>query len=375
MDDQTPLQDTMVYPQAFTVLFPVIPASLRRRLPSLYSSIQRSVSSGVVPNIKANAVAEGSGVSLHSRMPSASTIPELECFKSLPDSLTGNFYPRPATADSSSNERDSCVSSVSGKAPDMTEISTFEDGRYGDAFGVSSTSRFEAESGLRWNRVIPALSLLRNAGYEAQQPRCDGRLARSLYINAMGYLLDALPAELTHDELATIRHNLPLSLQSSVPVLGEASHAATSFTSPNTNPDTNRLPLKSRRSMLHRLLAFIIIQLFVLMRYIIPYLKLLLARVYQYERSHRVTERVITTTLDTVDSWGKRSVSLGSAVLGLYEGRVRATVVNVTDWWVEGIAGGIYEGVGEGMTVLGLIQPTPCKTREGPSLQAVKKEL
>ncbi|RAH79030.1 hypothetical protein BO86DRAFT_344096 [Aspergillus japonicus CBS 114.51] len=371
MDDRTPLHDTMVYPQAFTILFPVIPASLRRRLPSLYSTIQRSVSLGVAPDFKAKTTGEHSS-SMHSRLPSSS-IPELECYKTLPDPLTGDLFPRPATADSSSNERDSCVSSVSGKAPDMSEITAFEEGRYGDAFGVSSSSRYEAESGLRWNRVIPALSLLRNAGYEAQQPRCDGPLARSLYITALGYLLDALPAELTHDEIATIRHNLPSSLQSSTLAPGDASQPATGLISPDTTSDVYSRSNKSGRSLLHRLLAYVIIQFFVLVRYVVPYLKLLLARVYQYERSHRVTERVISTTLDTADNWGKRSMSFGSTILGLYEGRVRSTVINITDWWVEGIAGGIYEGVGEGMTVLGLIQPHTKLERA--SIQALKRGM
>ncbi|OJK04497.1 hypothetical protein ASPACDRAFT_74132 [Aspergillus aculeatus ATCC 16872] len=372
MDDRAPLLDTMVYPQAFTILFPVIPASLRRRLPSLYSTIQRSVSSGVAPNFKASTTGEQPSASMHSRMPSSS-IPELECYKTLPDPLTGDIFPRPATVDSSSNERDSCVSSVSGKAPDMSEITAFEEGRYGDSFGVPSSSRYEAESGLRWNRVIPALSLLRNAGYEAQLPRCDGPLARSLYITALGYLLDALPAELTHEEIATIRRNLPSSLQSSTLVPGDASQPATGLMSSDAEPDTYHRSNKSRRSLLHRLLAFVIIQVFLLVRYVVPYLKLLLARVYQYERSHRVAERVISTTLDTVDSWGKRSMSFGSTILGLYEGRVRSTVINITDWWVEGIAGGIYEGVGEGMTVLGLIQPHAKLERA--SIQALKRRL
>jgi hypothetical protein len=32
-------------------------------------------------------------------------------------------------------------------------------------------------------------------------------------------------------------------------------------------------------------------------------------------------------------------------------------VGNVATWWVEGVAGGIYEGVGEGMMHLGLLKP------------------
>jgi hypothetical protein len=32
-------------------------------------------------------------------------------------------------------------------------------------------------------------------------------------------------------------------------------------------------------------------------------------------------------------------------------------VGNLASWWIEGVAGGIYEGVGEGMMHLGLLKP------------------
>lgn len=195
-----------------------------------------------------------------------------------------------------------------------------------------------------------AFNLLRNAGYEAQQPRADGHLARSLYVNAIMYLLDALPPDLTAEETIMIQHRVPQPVKASIAA--------------EPQPHLARLegPVDSRsgppaRSYLHRLLASTIVQIFLIVRFILPYVRVFLRQVYEYERSHRLSERIVTKTLDAADGLGKSSVNIGSAVCKLNEGRVGAVVGNLAAWWVEGIAGGVYEGVGEGMMHLGLLKP------------------
>lgn len=195
-----------------------------------------------------------------------------------------------------------------------------------------------------------AFNLLRNAGYEAQQPQADGRLARSLYISAVMYLLDALPSDLTPDETTMLQHRLPEQV---IDAVASSSH-----------PQLARLegPAQSRsiqppRSYLHRLLASGIVQIFLIIRFLLPYFRLFLRQVYEYERSHRITERIVTTTLDAADGLGRSSANFGSAVCKLNEGRVGTAVANLASWWIEGVAGGVYEGVGEGMMHLGLLRP------------------
>jgi hypothetical protein len=99
------------------------------------------------------------------------------------------------------------------------------------------------------------------------------------------------------------------------------------------------------------------VQIFLLVRFVLPYFKVFLRQVYEYERSHRITERIVTTTLDAADGLGKSGVNTGSAVCKFNEGRVGAAVGNLAAWWIEGVAGGVYEGVGEGMIHLGLLKP------------------
>ncbi|KAJ5359233.1 uncharacterized protein N7496_011646 [Penicillium cataractarum] len=215
---------------------------------------------------------------------------------------------------------------------------------------VDSPTKYETESGLRWNRVVPAFNLLRNAGYEAQQPQADGRLARSLYISAVMYLLDALPSDLTPDETTMLQHRLPEQVIDAVASSPQPQIA-------HLEGPTSSRAIQPPRSYLHRLLASGIVQVFLIIRFLLPYLRLFLRHVYEYERSHRITERVVTTTMDAADGLGRSSANFGSAVCKLNEGRVGTAVANLASWWIEGVAGGVYEGVGEGMMHLGLLRP------------------
>lgn len=164
------------------------------------------------------------------------------------------------------------------------------------------------------------------------------------------YLLDALPTDLTAEETKMLEHRLPEPIKASLVTYPQPELAQLE------RPGSTRLASPGR-SYLHKLLAFIIMQLFVLVRILLPYAKFFLHRIYEYERSHRITERVVAMTLDAADGLGKRSIDVSSAACKLQEGRVGAVMGSVAGWWIEGVAGGIYEGVGEGMVHFGLLRP------------------
>lgn len=115
--------------------------------------------------------------------------------------------------------------------------------------------------------------------------------------------------------------------------------------------------LPPSKSYLHRLLASTIVQIFLIVRFILPYMSVFLRQVYEYERSHHITERFITATLDVADGLGKTGIDAGNSVCRFNESKIGVAVGNLAAWWVEGIAGGIYDGVGEGMMQLGLLKP------------------
>ncbi|KAL4913521.1 hypothetical protein BDW62DRAFT_220638 [Aspergillus aurantiobrunneus] len=303
MAESVPMGDTSGCPPTFSLVPPFIPTVIKQRLTSLRYTIIR----------------------VQDNQP-----PQAMFFSS------GDSPPRPSSSGSASTARqfDDCFGCVPGSNDEYTGT-----GSNGDVLAVGAPANHEVNSGLRWNRVNPALNLLRHAGYEAQQPQCESRLVRSLYLHSMAYLLSALPADLTSDEAATLQDSLPEKLKPSV----------TSDRSSHPGPATYPV----QRSYVHRLLSASIIYFCLLLQYIMPYIKDVMFHLYQYGRAHRVTERATSLLLYVAEKVGRGGLNLGSTVLDMYEGKPSCAVSEAASWWLEGVAGGIYEGVGEGMVILG----------------------
>jgi hypothetical protein len=200
-----------------------------------------------------------------------------------------------------------------------------------------------------------AVNLLRNAGYEAQQLHTDSRLIRSLYINALVYLLDALPADLTGDEIHSLQSRFPGSIKVAIPAVPASTDEQGPAGSKQSRFVRTRCP--DQPSYLHRILSGTIVGCFLIMQFLIPYVKLVVRNLYRYERSHRIIERVIAAILRTADSLGKSGANFGSTLMGFGKGRVGAAASSFAAWWIESIASGIYDGIGEGMAMLGAIHP------------------
>lgn len=165
------------------------------------------------------------------------------------------------------------------------------------------------------------------------------------------YLLDALPSDLTNEETMMLQHRLPESINLSTAPSPQARLASLQYAS---KPHALPPPAKS---YLQRLLASVIVQVFLIVQFFMPYIKIFLRQVYEYERNHRITERIIASTLGFADSLGTSGVSVGTAACQFNETQDGAAMGSVAAWWVEGVAGGIYEGVREGMMHLGLLRP------------------
>ena len=174
---------------------------------------------------------------------------------------------------------------------------------------------------------------------------------------------------MTDDEIKTILQSLPEKVKKALPTPVETGIPATRLQ--GSSAGDRYPPSPPERSYLHRLLASSIINFFLIVQFFMPHVKVLMRLMYQYERSHRITERAITAAMDAADSLGRGSVNLGSALLNSHEGRVGAAVSSLAAWWMEGIAGGIYEGLGEGMIIMGLTRPNTEMGRA--SMQASQK--
>jgi hypothetical protein len=196
--------------------------------------------------------------------------------------------------------------------------------------------------------MTPGLNLLSLAVEESstisQDPRFgNASFARQLYLHALAYLLRALPTDMSTEEQLSIRGALPPGVVE--PLRLDVNSGYNSHMNASISPD--------QPSLLHRTLASTIVQLFILFQFILPYLKYLLSAAYQYDREHKISEKVLSQGIETVDSLGKRGMSFTTAVYGMGDGKVGQMITQTAAWFVEGVTGGVHEGVGEGLVIIG----------------------
>ena len=143
----------------------------------------------------------------------------------------------------------------------------------------------------------------------------------------MAYLVQGLPCDLTDQETLHLRNALPESL--------------TNAACPGAIPPKERTP-----SLLHRSLASTIVAISLLIRLAFPYIKLFIAAAYSYDRAYNVRERLFAFGVNAADSLGKTSMAFaGTAV-------TNEVVLGAVTYCVDGIRGGLSEGLGEGMKVI-----------------------
>lgn len=173
----------------------------------------------------------------------------------------------------------------------------------------------------------------------------DPSFARQLYIHAIIYLLRALPDVLTVEEQLSVRTSLPPGV---IPHQLEGQGHATGISASRAI---------NQPSILHRALASTIVQFFLLFQFVLPYIKYLLNSAYQYDRTHKISEKVLSGSISAVDMLGRRGIILSEAVLGMGDGKMAQVLAHIASWLVEGVAGGIQDGLGEGMVIIGAVKP------------------
>jgi len=58
-----------------------------------------------------------------------------------------------------------------------------------------------------------------------------------------------------------------------------------------------------------------------------------------------------------MDGMMKSTVRIGNSVCQMNDGKVGQAFNDFIVWWVKGVTGGIHQGVGEGLVVLGVERP------------------
>jgi hypothetical protein len=87
------------------------------------------------------------------------------------------------------------------------------------------------------------------------------------------------------------------------------------------------------------------VQVLLLLQFLAPYVRYLFSAVYEVERRNQVTERVIASGVWSVD----QMVRVSDNVCRMNDGNVGRAIGEAVVYWVEGVTGGIQQGVGEGL--------------------------
>ena len=173
-------------------------------------------------------------------------------------------------------------------------------------------------------------------------------MTRELHIHGVTHLLRGLPKDLTAEEILSIQSALPAIL---VDNSNSNMYSLAQFSRQNGGSDNI---LTGQPSLLHRLVAITVFQLFVLLNFLLPYVRLFIGHAYRLEREHKVLQRVFNTSIKTVDNLGRKGIQLSQTVCQMNEGKVGQAIHDLTLWWVQGLTGGIQQGILEGVVVLGV---------------------
>lgn len=169
-------------------------------------------------------------------------------------------------------------------------------------------------------------------------------LTRQLYLHGMTYLLRGLPADLTPEELLSLQAATPPSL-----LHAQTDGASHALVPRSTQGQMQREVSSQDDSILHRITATMVLQTFIFIQFLLPYIKIFLAHAYQFEREHQITRRLVNGSITTVDDIGRRGLRLSQTICQMNDGKVGQAINEMTIWWVRGVTGGVQQGFEEGM--------------------------
>lgn len=160
----------------------------------------------------------------------------------------------------------------------------------------------------------------------------------------MTYLLRGLPADLSEEEQVRLRAAMPIQLVARpLPAAGGA------FIVHDENRSLGRAGPAYEPTILHRIVAMTVLQTFMLFSFLWPYCQIFLCNAYEYERSHHLSQRIVSHTTSAANALSKGTV----AVCSWNDGQVGKILEDAALWWVQSVTGGLCEGVEDGLEAMG----------------------
>lgn len=164
-------------------------------------------------------------------------------------------------------------------------------------------------------------------------------------MDGVTYLLKGLPRDLDACEMKQIQSALPPDLRSQETL--------------QDHPESDRImSITSQRSFLHRGVQMAVVNFIFFVHLLIPYFMFLLKQVAQVERRYKVSETLVSHGKEVMNVLGKQSISLTEAISHMNDGKVGQSILDVVSWTIAGVTQGIYDGVGEGLMVVGATEST-----------------
>ncbi|KAJ4992003.1 hypothetical protein SVAN01_02598 [Stagonosporopsis vannaccii] len=307
-----------------SMIYQVLPAMVSSHLPTI-PSIRRSI--GEIRDRR-----------LHSKANSMTELP-------LPGTPPPGYTSRPSSGSASPNRR----SLVVGEAD--LDFSDDASERPGSSMSMNPPpfAAYETKTGINWKYAGQGVNLMNLAHRESSVTNygldeTSPVLTRQLYLHGMTYLLRGLPSDLTAEELLSLQAATPQSLAES-----QADPAGYSLVPRSTQGQLQHDVPPQDASILHRITATLVLQTFIFIQFLLPYIKIFLAHAYQFEREHQITRRLVNGSITTVDDIGRRSLRLSQTICQMNDGKVGQAINEMTIWWVRGVTGGVQQGFEEGL--------------------------
>ncbi|GKT59257.1 hypothetical protein ColTof4_12452 [Colletotrichum tofieldiae] len=318
-----PIFEEITLPQnrMSSTVFSMLPTSLQSRLPPL-RSIRKSASMQTLTSSRQSHTRSLSGLDgVHPNLTQARIISE------------------------STEEHMSLVATEHHQSSRMYEMrSTADkhelDRRQAEQYRQQQQQAASECSNVDWRFAQQGLALIAVAQDELRQPsrRPAVDFERKAFLDGVEYILKALPSDLNEHELHRLRTSTP-----------------SNFIPPATPGGRAYSPSRGAnhgRSILHRGVQTAVVNIFVLIHLALPYIILLLRLAARTEREYRISENLVGAGMGLANAIGSKGMRITGALCNVGDGRIGQALTEAIAWTVEGLTGGLSDGVGEGLSIV-----------------------
>ncbi|KAG9844036.1 hypothetical protein KCU98_g7724, partial [Aureobasidium melanogenum] len=201
----------------------------------------------------------------------------------------------------------------------------------------------DERAGIQWEFARQGQSLLQSSSCLSSNPD----FSRQLYIDGVSYLLRGLPGNLSSEETIRLQAAMPSEMMPPQQPVDRAMIRDQAHANQVTQQEEDP-------TLLHRVVAMAVLQVFLLFSFLWPYVQTTCRSVYQYEREHHISEKLLNQSWTTANVLSKNTMAMAKTVCSWNDGQVGVALEDMIFWWVHGVTGGLRDGVRDGMEVFGV---------------------